>query len=164
MKREHFDARPAEDSESGFTLIELMMVVLIIAILIAVMLPTFLGASRRANDRATQTSLRNALVAAKTVFSDNADYTRATPAALNAEGVPVKFVDGATPPTGQNSVSVDPAATTYILMGGQSKSGTCFYLADDALTGTVYATQGGAGGCAANGAPVAGDPAWKTQW
>jgi prepilin-type N-terminal cleavage/methylation domain-containing protein len=37
--------------EAGFTLIELMVVVLIIAILIAIAIPTFLGARSRAQDR-----------------------------------------------------------------------------------------------------------------
>ena len=48
------------DEDEGFTLIELMVVVLIIAILIAIAIPTFLGARQRAQDRAAQSSLRNA--------------------------------------------------------------------------------------------------------
>src|SRR5436305_3513945 len=39
---------------------------------------TFLGARARAQNRAAQSSLRNALVAAKTIFTDNNDYTQAT--------------------------------------------------------------------------------------
>src|SRR5262249_17508349 len=66
MQREHLGAREVHRHEQGFTLIELMMVVLIIAILVAVLVPVFLGASNRAKDRAMQSSLRNALIAAKT--------------------------------------------------------------------------------------------------
>jgi type IV pilus assembly protein PilA len=70
--------RLAKDDEDGFTLIELMVVVLIIAILIAIAIPTFLGAQDRARDRGAQSDLRNGLTAAKTLATD-------------AEG---KFLDG----------------------------------------------------------------------
>src|SRR5207247_11216102 len=69
--------------EDGFTLIELMVVVLIIAILIAIAIPTFLGARARAQDRAAQSDLRNGLTAEKTVYTDNSTYD-ATTAAMSA--------------------------------------------------------------------------------
>ena len=64
--------RQRRDEDEGFTLIELMVVVLIIAILIAIAIPTFLGAQDRARDRGAQSDLRNALTAAKTVATDSA--------------------------------------------------------------------------------------------
>src|SRR5262249_1971468 len=132
------------------------------------LLPVFLGASSRAKDRASQSSLRNALTTAKSVFADKADYTQATTGALTAAvGVgSVTFVDAGTAPHGQNNISVDPVSANYIVFGGQSKTGSCFYVADDAGSGgaTLYAKLGGAGGCAAGGAPLPGDPAWKTNW
>jgi len=63
--------RRAESDERGFTLIELMVVVLIIAILIAIAIPTFLGAQDRARDRGAQSDLRNALTAAKVAATDH---------------------------------------------------------------------------------------------
>src|SRR5947209_14916741 len=70
--------RRRKGSEEGFTLIELMVVVLIIAILIAIAIPTFLGARQRAQDRAAQSDLRNGLTAEKTYYTDNQTYGDAT--------------------------------------------------------------------------------------
>ena len=77
--------RARREDERGFTLIELMVVVLIIAILIAIAIPTFLGAKSRAQDKAAQSSLRNALTNAKGIYTDTDSYgTSADATALTA--------------------------------------------------------------------------------
>src|SRR5438876_6864832 len=96
----HSLASRRRDEEQGFTLIELMVVVLIIAILIAIAIPTFLGARSRAQDRAAQSSLRNTLTAAKTIFTDTESYTSATSTALGSAEPSLTYVASATPSTG----------------------------------------------------------------
>ncbi|MDQ1437100.1 MAG: type pilus assembly protein PilA [Acidimicrobiaceae bacterium] len=82
-----------ERDEDGFTLIELMVVVLIIAILLAIAIPTFLGARQRAQDRAAQSDIRNALTAEKTFYTDNQVYT-ATTATLSGIEAALTYVAG----------------------------------------------------------------------
>ncbi len=59
-----------------------MVVVLIIGILIAIALPACLGARTRAQNRAAQSDLRNALVAAKTMYTENSTYAAADSTAV----------------------------------------------------------------------------------
>jgi len=76
--------RLGEESEEGFTLIELMVVLLILAILLAIAIPTFLGVKGGAQDRASQSNLTNALIVAKTVSANNnGSYPTAITTALN---------------------------------------------------------------------------------
>lgn len=62
-------------NDKGFTLIELMVVVLVIAILIAIAVPTLFGARRRAQDRAAQAMLVNAAKAEAAYDASNTGYT-----------------------------------------------------------------------------------------
>jgi type IV pilus assembly protein PilA len=96
-------ARARPDDDGGFTLIELMVVVLIIAILIAIAIPSFLGAQNRARDRAAQSDLRNALTTAKTIATDHQGYF------LNVAKTKLLAADM---PEGEPALNFDDATTT----------------------------------------------------
>ena len=57
--------------DAGFTLIELMVVLLILAILLAIAIPTFLGVTGGANDRAAQSNINTSLTTAKAMATQN---------------------------------------------------------------------------------------------
>jgi type IV pilus assembly protein PilA len=135
--------RGRRSGEAGFTLIELMVVVLIIAILIAIAIPTFLGARSRAQDRVAQSNLRNALTAEKTYYVDNQAYT-ADPTVLAGIEPPLTWTaDAAVAATGRvyvaKATSTGGATDDTVLLGAKSASGTCFYLRDQATKGTSTA-------------------------
>jgi type IV pilus assembly protein PilA len=137
--------RKRRDDDQGFTLIELMVVVLIIAILIAIAIPTFLGARQRAQDRAAQSNVRNAFTAEKTFFTDGQAYTQLT-ADLTAIEPSLTYTTAAGSLAASGNivfVHVTTATTTNdtVVLGAQSGSGKCFWLKDNTASGTRYASS-----------------------
>jgi type IV pilus assembly protein PilA len=150
---EFFRKRMRDDR--GFTLIELMVVVLIIAILIAIAIPTFLGLRRRAQDRAAQSNLRNALTAGKAFFTDDETYAGFTAAQGEVIEPSLEWMGpGSTGPV-SGLVSIRVADAEYLLLTAYSASGTYFCIEDDNLddagepAGTFYddVDAGAVGAC-----------------
>ncbi len=127
-----------KDDEDGFTLIELMVVVLIIAILLAIAIPTFLGAQDRARDRGAQSELRNALTAAKTIATDDAGlFTNVTTANLTTAEGSLTYNAGTTAVA--KEVSVAKPDNTQLLLQTKSASGTTFAICANSSGQVKYA-------------------------
>ncbi len=125
-----WDRRPHRtdpSDEEGFTLIELMTVVLIIGILVGIAMPTFLGARSRAQDRAVQADLRNGLAAGLSYFAEAQSWTGFDASEGTSIEPSLVWLDGGDPPVGQISIQVH--AGQDLLIVGLSGTGTYFCLA-----------------------------------
>jgi type IV pilus assembly protein PilA len=159
-----------EREEDGFTLIELMVVLLIIAILLAIAIPTFLGARNEANARFTQENLRNALTAEQTNWTS---YQTFAPNLSSMETsltweptAPVKGASDvyATTYIFGSSIPVTTGTSDGVLLEGYSRDDNCYaiYQSNDSSTDfTAYYEEASASGvCLAisppGAAPTAG--------
>lgn len=147
--------------DDGFTLIELMVVVLIIAILIAIAIPTFLGAQNRARDRGAQSDLRNAMTAAKTIATDagglfQVGTTNITTTDMETAEPSLNFGTTATADT--IDVTVGTAGVS-ITLEKLTTSGTSFGISSTSQGVVTYCKGAAAGDCDAST-----DTGYTTKW
>ncbi len=120
------------ERQAGFTMVELVVVLLIVAVLIIIGLPTYQGFRNRALDRDTQADLRGAVLVENLYHLDNAMFTETT--SLLAELEPlISF-----------NVAGDPEGTVRVRTGAADVEVCAFSLSRSGLWWAVYhATSGG---------------------
>lgn len=126
-------AAEQEGAEDGFTLIELMVVLLIMAILLAIAIPTFLGVKGGAQDRAAQSNLSNALISAKSIYATQGSYPAyaALQGTLATQEPELTFTNvAASKGTNQISMAVS-AGNQQLVLVGYSASGICWAVSDN---------------------------------
>ncbi len=134
--------------DSGFTLIEVMVTLLILAILLAIAIPTFLGVTRSAVGRVAQANSNTALLDSQTTFyASNQNYQ---PVAnliktLNATEKSLTFQTAASTDHSHISIYVAPDKNGVIMAVQSSTKRDCWYTiingqAEPVKTGTPYRT------------------------
>ena len=153
--------------DSGFTLIELMVVVLIIAVLVAIAIPSFIGFRNNAQDRAAQSDLRNVLLAEQANWTERNDYTSAV-ADLN-DYEPSIVLD-ADPKVAVSAEEAEVAATgeDVVCLERTSASNKNYAVWVSSVDGTYYGVDVSGAGLLASPCPAAppalgtaGDVTWS---
>jgi type IV pilus assembly protein PilA len=140
--------RPTRD-QRGFTLIEVMIVILVIAILAAIAIPTFLGKRSHADDADAKSNARNLVSYVDACFTRSEDYNECSTRAQNeSDGLPWGTNPGEVSVTDTSKTSFTVEAVSVAKTGTENHTFSITRTVAGAMVRTCHAgPQDNDGGC-----------------
>jgi type IV pilus assembly protein PilA len=135
--------------DEGFTLIEILVVILIIGILAAIALPSMLGHEKRARAADAKATAAIALRALESYGLDNNGYTGATGASLVQQEGSLGPAQSQGRLLVSGTASSAPDRTTFVVGAQAQKNGAWFAYYRDATGTRRLCSPGGSAGCGA---------------
>jgi len=131
------------EGQRGFSLIEILVVILIIGVLAAIALPAFLGHRSKGQDSSAKSAARNLVSAIESFYATNKTYVGAS----SDDDVTKSGVFG----TSNGEADITNATATGYTIVGMSASGNRFTIAKAGSTVTRSCSTKNSGACPSTG-------------
>jgi type IV pilus assembly protein PilA len=131
------------EGQRGFSLIEILVVILIIGVLAAIALPAFLGQRGKGQDSSAKSAARNLVSAMESFYATNKTYVGAG----SDDDITKSGVSG----TGDGEADISTTSATGFRVIGRSASGNRFTITKSGSTVTRSCTTTNSGACPSGG-------------